>query len=117
MLECTVTGPVLAAERDCSIAVTGGNFTLRLNGLETPLWTSIRLAGGDRLDLGERASGGRCYVAVGGGFAGERWLGSTSTYLLVGRGGFQCHTGHDTIMIFHGASVNTRIVNGFRLRP
>lgn len=86
-LECTVTGPVLAAEGAVEVAVAGGDFRLLRDGVEVPAWTVLRLAAGSRLDLRRRAGGGRCYLAVAGGLAAERWLGSASTYPLVGRGG------------------------------
>jgi biotin-dependent carboxylase-like uncharacterized protein len=51
------------------------------------MWTGIFLGRGDRLTFGARRSGARAYVAVGGGLAADRWLGSQSTYLLAARGG------------------------------
>jgi antagonist of KipI len=44
---------------------------------------------GDRLAFSGRRGGARVYIAVAGGLAAERWLGSAATYLLVGRGGVQ----------------------------
>ncbi|HZV48183.1 MAG TPA: biotin-dependent carboxyltransferase family protein [Candidatus Dormibacteraeota bacterium] len=87
-LECALAGPVLVALRSCVVAVTGADFGAELNGRPMPGWTGIFLAEGDRLALTARRWGARAYVAVAGGLVGERWLGSVSTYLLVGRGGF-----------------------------
>ena len=87
-LEATVRGPVLEAVTECSVAVTGGAFEPRVNGVPEPVWASFRLRPGDILDLSHRSGGARAYLSVGGGFGGETWLGSRSTYLLVGRGGF-----------------------------
>ncbi len=86
-LECTVRGPVLVAEQSCLVAVTGGDLEPRINGVEAPAWTSIRVQAGDELAFGARRSGARAYVAVGGGLVADRWLGSMSTNLMVGRGG------------------------------
>lgn len=86
-LECTVRGPVLEATGTCLVAITGGDFQPRVNGAAVPMWTSIELNAGDRLDVGRRLSGARAYVAVSGGIAGDRWLGSLSTNTMVGRGG------------------------------
>jgi antagonist of KipI len=86
-LECTVTGPVVTAEDALVVAVTGGDYRPLINGAEAPTWTSVQLAPGDTLDLRTRAGGARCYLAVAGGIAGQRWLGSVATYQLVGRGG------------------------------
>ncbi len=88
-LECTVRGPVLEATAECNVAIAGGDFQPRVNGDAVPMWTSIRLAAGDRLDVGRRHAGARAYVAVTGGFAGQRWLGSLSTNVMVGRGGME----------------------------
>jgi antagonist of KipI len=86
-LECTLNGPRLAADRPCTIAVTGGDFDLRVNGDAAPMWTGITLAPGDELKLGRRRRGARAYIAVAGGIVADRWLGSMSTNLMTGRGG------------------------------
>ena len=86
-LECTLRGPVLEALRECVVAITGGEFQPEVNGASVPMWTSFHLAAGDRLAVGRRRSGARAYVAVAGGIAGDRWLGSLSTNSMVGRGG------------------------------
>jgi antagonist of KipI len=86
-LECTITGPSLIAEEPCLIAITGADLDLRINGAPAPAWTGTLLARGDRLTFGGRRSGARTYVAVRGGFDGERWLGSRSTSIMAGRGG------------------------------
>src|SRR5260370_2683282 len=86
-LECTLSGPTLVAVHSCLVAITGADFDPRVNGLPVPGWTGIFLGLGDRLTFGARRSGGRAYIAVAGGVAGDRWLGSTSTYLMAARGG------------------------------
>lgn len=86
-LECALAGPTLVALANCLVAVAGADFAPLLNGNEVPAWTSLFLAEGDRLSFGGRRSGARAYVAVAGGLAADRWLGSAATYLLVGRGG------------------------------
>ena len=86
-LECTLRGPQLVAERQCVIAVTGADLDPQLNGSPAPMWTSFIVAEGDRVTFGGRRLGARAYISVAGGFQGERWLGSASTYVLVGRGG------------------------------
>ncbi|MGH7904022.1 MAG: biotin-dependent carboxyltransferase family protein [Candidatus Dormibacteraceae bacterium] len=88
-LECTLRGPTLVTSRGCLVAITGGDLEPRVNGVPVPMWESFMLGPGDRLAFGTRRAGARAYVAVGGGLAAQRWLGSASTYLLVGRGGFQ----------------------------
>jgi antagonist of KipI len=86
-IESMLDGPALVALEGCLVAVTGGDFQPRVNGAEAPGWTSLWLAPGARLTFGGRRSGARIYIAVGGGLAGDRWLGSIATYQLVARGG------------------------------
>ena len=86
-LECTVRGPRLVAERGCMVAVTGGDLEFKVNGAEGPTWTAIALEEGAELSFGARRAGARAYLAVGGGIVADRWLGSFSTDLAVGRGG------------------------------
>jgi antagonist of KipI len=86
-LECTLTGPVLVALRPCLVAITGADFEPLVNGEPSPMWTGVFLSEGDELSFAGRRWGARVYVAVAGGIAGDRWLGSASTYLLATRGG------------------------------
>jgi antagonist of KipI len=86
-LECTLVGPRLLAEGACVVAVTGGDLDARLNEQAVPLWTTFAMAPGDVLSFGRRRIGARSYIAVGGGFAGDRWLGSLSTNVMAARGG------------------------------
>ncbi len=88
-LECTMQGPVLVAEAPILVAIAGGDLAPAVNGAAVPMWTSLFMAAGDRLSFAGRRSGTRAYVAVGGGFDGDRWLGSRSTLLLAGRGGMR----------------------------
>jgi antagonist of KipI len=93
-LECSLSGPSLMALRSCLVAVTGADFGLVLNGVPAPDWTSIFLTSGDRLGFTGRRRGARVYIAVAGGLFADRWLGSASTYLLVGQGGVHGRTLH-----------------------
>ena len=88
-LECTLIGPRLVAERSLLVAVTGGDFELRVNGLETPMWTGVQLRAGDEVSFTSRRAGARAYIAAAGGVVGDRWLGSMSTNLMCARGGMQ----------------------------
>jgi len=88
-LECTMSGPHLVAEEPCLVAITGADFQPRINGAPAPTWTSLFLSRGDRLSFEGRRIGARAYIAVGGGFEADRWLGSRSTSLIAGRGGMQ----------------------------
>jgi len=88
-LECALGGPDLVALRPCLVATTGADFAPSVNGQPVAGWTSHFLAPGDQLTFSGRRQGARCYVGVDGGLAGDRWLGSVATYLLVRRGGVE----------------------------
>jgi antagonist of KipI len=86
-LECTLIGTRLAVMHPCMVAITGGDLDPRVNGEAIPMWTGISLGPGDELTFGGRRRGARAYIAVGGGIAADRWLGSMSTNLMAARGG------------------------------
>ena len=86
-LECALSGPTILTLRSCLIAITGADFGATMNGRPMPPWTSVFVSEGERLAFRGRRWGGRLYIAVRGGFAANRWLGSASTYLLVRKGG------------------------------
>jgi antagonist of KipI len=86
-LECTLSGPQLVAVRPCLVAITGADFDPQVNGRPAPMWTGMFLSVGDELSFAGRRWGARAYIAVAGGIAGDRWLGSMSTSLLASRGG------------------------------
>ncbi len=91
-LECTLSGPYLAAEQVCLIAITGADLDPHVNGKPVAMWTSVFLGQGDRLAFGRRRSGARAYIALAGGIDGARWLGSLSTNLMAARGGMRGRT-------------------------
>jgi antagonist of KipI len=86
-LECTVLGPHLIAQRACMLAITGGDLNPSINGTPAPQWTGFLVREGDHLTFGARRLGARTYIAIAGGVAGDRWLGSVSTNLMAARGG------------------------------
>jgi antagonist of KipI len=86
-LECTLNGPELVALERCLVAITGADFDPRVNGRAIPMWEGILLQEGDEVAFAGRRSGARAYIAVAGGVAGDRWLGSMATYTLAARGG------------------------------
>ena len=86
-LECTVAGPSLLNDAKCVVAVTGGDLGAAVNGHPIPMWTGVALDAGDELSFAGDRRGARAYIAVSGGVLADRWLGSVSTNLILGRGG------------------------------
>lgn len=82
-LECTLQGPVLAFRRDAWVAVTGAVTA----GL--PWARPFLVRAGTTLSLEKIERGCRAYLAVAGGIDVPEVLGSRSTLLGAGLGGFE----------------------------
>ncbi len=87
-LETTVDGPHLRATEKCLIAVTGADLGLRVHGWSLPPWMAIFVRRGWEIRFDGRRSGCRAYLAVAGGIDVPPVMGSRSTYLRGGWGGF-----------------------------
>jgi len=88
VLEITVLGPQMAVMREADIALTGAEMGLKLNYRPVECWKRIRVKSGDLLTIGQVSSGCRGYLAVTGGFATPKVMGSRSTYAGAGIGGY-----------------------------
>jgi len=86
-LECILMGPTIEFEEDTVVAITGGNFSATLNGVEMGNWCSYRVNSGDTLELGGVMSGRMEYIAVAGGIDVPLVMGSRSTYVRAKIGG------------------------------
>jgi len=88
-LEMTLVGGAFTFERTATIVATGADFGLSLDGMALPMWTSIEIRKGETVRFGASRSGARAYLCVHGGIAVEPFLGSASTHVLSGLGGFE----------------------------
>jgi biotin-dependent carboxylase-like uncharacterized protein len=88
-LEATYVGPTLEFADDRLVAVTGGQAGARLNGDEIASWEPFPVKAGDTLSFSMITAGARPYIAVSGGVDVPTYLGSRSTYTLIGLGGFE----------------------------
>jgi biotin-dependent carboxylase-like uncharacterized protein len=79
-LEITLSGPHLEVIAEAEIALTGANMGLRINGRPFPMWQSVRVKPGDRIQVGMAQTGCRAYLSVTGGFDVPLVMGSRSTY-------------------------------------
>lgn len=88
-LEVTLLGPEVRFECDVTVAVTGAQFALSVDGRPFPFHEAGRIPAGGTLKFGHRERGARSYLAVAGGFDVPRVLGSGSTHLGSRTGGHE----------------------------
>ncbi|BCS80670.1 5-oxoprolinase subunit C family protein [Anaerocellum diazotrophicum] len=86
-LEITMIGPILEVLSDTTIAVTGAQIEVFVNGFSRPVWSSFPVQKGDIISFGDVKAGFRAYLAVAGGFKGTSVMGSVSTYVRGRLGG------------------------------
>jgi len=87
-MEITMSGPTLRFDQPACIAICGADLSPHVRNKPIPLNRPIVLKAGSELSFGERRYGARCYLAVFGGFALASVLGSASTYVRSGMGGW-----------------------------
>jgi biotin-dependent carboxylase-like uncharacterized protein len=88
VIEMTFMGATMEFNTANVISVTGGDFNPKLNNVTFPMYKAQAVHPGDKLELGYAKSGCRAYVAFAGGLDVPKVLGSKSTNLKCGIGGF-----------------------------
>jgi biotin-dependent carboxylase-like uncharacterized protein len=119
VIESPYMGPKIRFTQATVVAVTGATMPTTLNEQPVPQWESFAVAAGDELAFGFLSSGARVYIAVAGGFDVPSVLGSRSTYVLGGFGGFEGRTLRQGDVIATGATASGTVgrVVPERLRP
>ena len=87
VLEFTLTGPTLRAERDLVVAVTGAVFDVAVGVRHLKSPCRVAVSAGETIAVGARRRGTRGYLACAGGLATDAALGSRSSDLRAGLGG------------------------------
>ncbi|MGF6947874.1 antagonist of KipI [Neobacillus sp. B4I6] len=88
-LEITLFGTSLLFEEDRVIAITGGDLQAVIDGKKAATWRPILVRKGSILQFKTAINGCRAYVTFAGGIAVPEVMGSKSTYLRAGIGGFK----------------------------
>ncbi|MFM9888201.1 MAG: biotin-dependent carboxyltransferase family protein [Burkholderiales bacterium] len=93
-IEITVRGPELEFEQATLVALCGATFDAKCidaKGKSSPMLANrpVLLSKSARLRIADVQHGARAYIAVAGGIAVPPVLGSASTYLPAGFGGYQ----------------------------
>ncbi len=81
VLEILMSGTRLRFARDCMAAITGAEIDTGF-----PRWRSFPVKAGQELLFGRRDAGVWSYLAIEGGLAADRWLGSASVNARAGFG-------------------------------
>ncbi|MGB7750853.1 MAG: biotin-dependent carboxyltransferase family protein [Candidatus Acidiferrales bacterium] len=88
-LEMMLLGGTFVFPEGAILALTGSDFGATLDDVRVNLGASVEARPGQTLRLGPTSSGARCYLCVQGGIAVKSFLGSASTHILSGLGGFE----------------------------
>jgi antagonist of KipI len=86
-LEVTLLGREIEFEDERTIAVTGAEFEITLDGRPAPMNAPFIVSAESHLRFGPRARGARAYVAIAGGIDTRPAFGSRSTHLISNMGG------------------------------
>jgi antagonist of KipI len=89
VVETTLMGLRIKILRDTVIALTGGDLQPRRGSEPLPMWRSCPIREGETVVFSGPASGFRTYLAVSGGIQVAAVMGSRSTNLASGFGGFE----------------------------
>jgi antagonist of KipI len=88
-LEMMLLGGTFGFPDGAIVALTGSDFGALLDDVRLDVGTSVLVRPGQALRLGPTSSGARCYLCVRDGIAVKPFLGSASTHVLSGLGGFE----------------------------
>jgi antagonist of KipI len=88
-LEMTLTGGTFLFPDGAVICLAGGNFGAQVDGKALELWRPHAILPGKRVVLGATRDFARGYLCVAGGIGVAEFLGSASTHLLSGLGGWE----------------------------
>jgi biotin-dependent carboxylase-like uncharacterized protein len=88
-IEMTLSGAEFEFSCGNIVAVAGADMEPRLNGAPAPMYEAFAVNPGDLLSFGSAVSGCRAYLALAGGIDLPLVMGSKSTNLSCGIGGFE----------------------------
>ncbi len=88
-LEVTLLGPDLEFDDEGTVAVTGAEFEVSVDGQPAPADAPFGIRAGSRLRFGARRRGTRAYVAIAGGIDTPPLFGSRATHVISAMGGFE----------------------------
>lgn len=88
-IEFTLIGPTVQFNCDTVFCLTGANFSPLLNEEPCAMWKPVFAEKGSILKFQSCVAGARGYLHIKGGIQVDKTLGSYSTYIRAGIGGFK----------------------------
>jgi antagonist of KipI len=119
VLEIHFPAPVIEFENDTTIAIGGADFAAEIDGEPVRNWSVHSVVKGAVLCFTNHSSGNRAYLAVRGGVQVDEWLGSRSTNLTAGIGGYfgRRLLAGDTVACSEGPHLRSPITIGPSIIP
>jgi biotin-dependent carboxylase-like uncharacterized protein len=106
-LEMTLLGGIFSFPDGAVLALAGADFATTLDDRTVDPWTSFEVRPGQTLRVGSARWGARCYLCVQGGIAVKPFLGSASTHLQSGLGGFDGRPLRKGDVVHTGSAIRT----------
>ncbi|WP_019155936.1 5-oxoprolinase subunit C family protein [Robertmurraya massiliosenegalensis] len=118
-IEFAFIGPKLRFHGEGYLAISGANCSPKLNGKTISMWKVMPVEDGDILSFGSNKDGCYTYVAIAGGIEVKEVLGSKSTSLRAGYGGYEGRTLRqgDRIVCGNDDAIKYLRLKGRKLRP
>lgn len=88
VLELTLQGAVIQFKQDTWISICGADLQPEMEGVSVPMWRPVAVKAGKTLYFHRAIMGCHAYLAVSNGFQVKRVMGSASTNLSTGIGGY-----------------------------
>jgi biotin-dependent carboxylase-like uncharacterized protein len=89
VLEITLGGFAAQICCDSVVAITGADAPFMINGVAADRYRAYAMKSGDYVYIGYATAGCRIYMSVGGGIDVPTVMGSRSTFLKTGMGGYE----------------------------
>lgn len=89
VVEMTLRGGRFSFPHEAYVAICGADMQARLNGKKIRNWSGFYVPAGSELAFGFALTGCRAYLAISGGILVPQVMGSRSTYLRAGIGGYK----------------------------
>lgn len=117
LLEMTASGARFEVVKGIRVAVAGADMPVLRNGSVFDSGSSGQLVAGDVLEFGAARAGFRTYLAIAGGVDVPEILGSRSTHLSAGFGGWKGRRleKDDAIAVLEGPAARPRVLESFSL--